>query len=415
MATTRPFAYNTGGAIPGTIQVGNLAVGTPTNGFESTGEDWWNGPDEDLGYVIAKTSRQNDISVQLTPVFKYGNTTIRDSLDYSGDFLILDTAYRGTKVGYQNGYQYGRSGFHVTSVLTPEEQNWAFPYGATALSLRNHQYGAIQWYFIPSIVEKRAGLLLNPVADPYTQLIIFGAFFQSDGIGSTPLSMTQSILGKALINNNDKVVFSIVFMAYFTNMPSPNPGLSSNSWIGVGTRSMNYQGPNNGFPGTDNKSLGFNQVGQVWYNNSQIQSGLPTWSSEDTIDVAVDHGNNKIWIRVNSGSWNKDASADPSTNQNGISLNGLTSFYPVLCPGTGGGKSYGVMLCRDYSLVSLPVGFQFAGVNKRAAVGFLRSQAKTADSFVDLVNSNYNQSFLSASASSAKTWLNGQGYWTNYP
>jgi len=53
MATTRPFAYNTGASIPGTEQVGNLAVGDPTSGFDSTGLDWWMGPDEDLGYVIA--------------------------------------------------------------------------------------------------------------------------------------------------------------------------------------------------------------------------------------------------------------------------------------------------------------------------------------------------------------------------
>lgn len=53
MAFARPFAYNTGSTISGTVQVGNLAVGTPTAGFESTGLKWWNGPDEELGYVIA--------------------------------------------------------------------------------------------------------------------------------------------------------------------------------------------------------------------------------------------------------------------------------------------------------------------------------------------------------------------------
>lgn len=53
MATARPFAYNTGATIAGTTQVGNLAVGYPTAGFLSTGLQWWNGPDEDLGYVIA--------------------------------------------------------------------------------------------------------------------------------------------------------------------------------------------------------------------------------------------------------------------------------------------------------------------------------------------------------------------------
>ena len=53
MAFARPFAYNTGSTISGTVQVGNLAVGSPTAGFESTGLKWWNGPDEELGYVIA--------------------------------------------------------------------------------------------------------------------------------------------------------------------------------------------------------------------------------------------------------------------------------------------------------------------------------------------------------------------------
>lgn len=66
MATARPFAYNTGASIPGTEQVGNLAVGTPTNGFASTGiSEWWNGPDEELGYVIAC---QVPSDTQPTPV-----------------------------------------------------------------------------------------------------------------------------------------------------------------------------------------------------------------------------------------------------------------------------------------------------------------------------------------------------------
>lgn len=65
MATSRPFAYNTGSSIPGTQQVGSLAIGTPTSGFQSTGLQWWNGPDEDLGYVICRPVPSN---TQPTPV-----------------------------------------------------------------------------------------------------------------------------------------------------------------------------------------------------------------------------------------------------------------------------------------------------------------------------------------------------------
>ena len=55
MPTTRPFAYNLGPEIPGTLQIGDLAIGVePLNYSENVGGvQWWNGPDEDLGYVIA--------------------------------------------------------------------------------------------------------------------------------------------------------------------------------------------------------------------------------------------------------------------------------------------------------------------------------------------------------------------------
>lgn len=54
MPTARPFAYNPSTPIAGTEQVGDIAVGiTPQNysgGYG--GVRWWNGPDEELGYVI---------------------------------------------------------------------------------------------------------------------------------------------------------------------------------------------------------------------------------------------------------------------------------------------------------------------------------------------------------------------------
>lgn len=54
MATARPFAYNPppNALIAGTEQVGDLAIGTPTSGFTNNPQ-FWNGPDEELGYVIA--------------------------------------------------------------------------------------------------------------------------------------------------------------------------------------------------------------------------------------------------------------------------------------------------------------------------------------------------------------------------
>ena len=55
MATTRPFAYNTGFTIDGTIQIGNIAIGVSDQDYSQDpgGVKWWMGPDEELGYVIA--------------------------------------------------------------------------------------------------------------------------------------------------------------------------------------------------------------------------------------------------------------------------------------------------------------------------------------------------------------------------
>jgi hypothetical protein len=68
MSTSRPFAYNTGSTIGGTIQVGNLAIGIPTSGFPSTGLQWWNGPDEDLGYVIAQSVPEGNQPTPFTGI-----------------------------------------------------------------------------------------------------------------------------------------------------------------------------------------------------------------------------------------------------------------------------------------------------------------------------------------------------------
>jgi len=64
MATARPFAYNPGSPIAGTEQLGDLAVGFPDDGFTNDPQ-FWNGPDEELGYTIALPVPGN---TQPTPI-----------------------------------------------------------------------------------------------------------------------------------------------------------------------------------------------------------------------------------------------------------------------------------------------------------------------------------------------------------
>ena len=311
---SRPFAYNTGGSIPGTTQIGNLAVGTPTNGFASTGLDWWNGPSESAGYIITRPVPAN---TQPTPSFSGG--------------LTISTTYKGSSMNLSNNNQ------------------------------TVHQF--------------------------------FGYI--------------QTVLGQTLIDRNDKVMFSISCLL-------DDPGTFPNShFLGFGKTSMNYNGvvpdPYNSYPGNDNQSIGFSSGGEYWFNGAIQASGLPTWTSGDTIDVAVDLTNNKVWVRVNGGNWNNNSGENPATGTGSLGIGGLTSFYPALCPAYEG--TYTIQNTTPYGV---PTGFQFLGANVNASVGFLKSQAKTYASFFTLVNEKFGQSFSSASASDAKAWLNDNGYWTSF-
>ena len=313
MATTRPFAYNNGSPIAGTDQVGQLAVGTPTLGFGSTGLQWWNGPDEELGYVIAKT-----FSNQPTPVFKT-------------EPLMLSSTYKPVDILLNNG--------NKTAYVT----NWSY---------------------------------------------------------------TQTVLSDTLIDKKDKVMFSLTFS-------STSPGVMFGAFIGVGTRSMDYNGPFGGHPGTDNQSVGFSQDGSYYYNGAVQATGLPTWISGSTIDIAIDlESGNKIWIRVNGGNWNNNPSDNPETGVCSLGMGGLNKIYPALCPGSAGGSSYGSMTLLTESPYGTPTGFQFLGTNLYANVKFLRSSNLTDQSFIDLVNSYFNQNFLTATL--CKNWLTSNGYWTSW-
>ncbi len=98
MATARPFAYNTGAGITGTDQVGALAVGTPTYGFATTGLEWWNGPDEDLGYVIA-ASVPSDTQPTEIPGVLASVGFFRSSALTEGSFINIANSVAGPSGG----------------------------------------------------------------------------------------------------------------------------------------------------------------------------------------------------------------------------------------------------------------------------------------------------------------------------
>jgi hypothetical protein len=70
MATSRPFAYNPippNSTISGTTQLVDLAIGVLPEPYDGDygGVKWWEGPDEDLGYIICQPISGN---TQPTPI-----------------------------------------------------------------------------------------------------------------------------------------------------------------------------------------------------------------------------------------------------------------------------------------------------------------------------------------------------------
>ena len=112
-------------------------------------------------------------------------------------------------------------------------------------------------------------------------------------------------------------------------------------------------------------------------------------------------------VRVNGGDWDNDPSHDPVNSPNMMGAEIFQGpFYPALSPEEGGS-----MTIKNSSTYSVPAGYKFLG-DITASVGFVRSSALTDQSFIDLVNSNFNQSFITVT--NAKSYLTTNNYWSSY-
>lgn len=116
MATAHPFAYNPGSVLSGTEQYGTLAVGTGDNPYDENygGLQWWQGPDEDLGYCIGTSVPSGD---QPTPVGDVGTVQFwrTNTLD-ENEFIELSEVITGQNfTGSTQAKEYLNSNGYWTS------------------------------------------------------------------------------------------------------------------------------------------------------------------------------------------------------------------------------------------------------------------------------------------------------------
>jgi hypothetical protein len=155
----------------------------------------------------------------------------------------------------------------------------------------------------------------------------------------------ETVIGNTEINGSDKVMYSIQINTASTEV--------SGQYVGFGTLTTNV----NQFIGATNQSVGVNGTGDMYFNGSIVQSGLPTFGSvNDVIDVVINAAT-KWWIRVNNGNWNNNPSADPVTGAGGLSLQSLVQIYPGVTP--YGQSANGTVSLLTTPTYSVPSGFSY--------------------------------------------------------
>lgn len=102
--------------------------------------------------------------------------------------------------------------------------------------------------------------------------------------------------------------------------------------VGVAIGNTAYVGAiqYNVWPGYDTRGICYFNDGSVVTNNAAVTS-IATFNDGDVVDVALDVAAQRVWFRVNGGSWNNSGTADPATNTGGISISGLGAapYYPA--------------------------------------------------------------------------------------
>ena len=208
MATARPFAYNTGAGITGTTQVGDLAVGTPTIGFTATGLEWWNGPDEDLGYVIAESVPGD---TQPTPVSGVSASVgfFRSAALTDPSFISIANAVAGPSGpfasgsaaktwlndnGYWTSYEGGAGGtgdFNISITQVGSDVVWSGSGSFNLTALTSYGTSTIGGVFNANQAIWAIGPSVT--VDTYSGVTTFPASFGSGGVGVT--SNTGSTYG----------------------------------------------------------------------------------------------------------------------------------------------------------------------------------------------------------------------------
>ena len=183
MAISRAFAYNTGAAIPGLTQVGNLAIsGTSFSGLTSS-LSWYNGPDESLGYVIAYESPGNTVPNSAT----FGRVQFWRSSTQSDATFISLSRYISNRHGSPQNFTTGGSA-----------SSWLSSNG----------------YWTNWVISYTTGLYKTTYSGYFNDVVSFFATATPQAFGTNPATSVQTTaISEAGSGDGDN--FSCQWLGYF--------------------------------------------------------------------------------------------------------------------------------------------------------------------------------------------------------
>lgn len=242
MATSRPFAYNTGSLLSGTTQVGDLAIATGRTDYGTTGGiRWWNGPDEDLGYVIAQpvsgNTQPTPVSGVTASVGFFRSTTLNEA-------SFIEISNRLTNQGFTGGTQ-------ASTWLTTN--------------------GYWNSYGLPSYI---AGLYKRTYVGYFADNVNFFATATPGTYGTNPTTSVQTTtISEA--SSDDGSTFSVQWLGYFKPTTTETYTFFTSSddasyvWVGnnaiSGFTALNSTVNNGGLHGNTERSGSISLTAQQYY------------------------------------------------------------------------------------------------------------------------------------------------------
>ena len=256
MATSRPFAYNTGSTITGTTQIGSLAVGTPSSGFTGNPK-WWNGPDEDLGYVICRpNSSGNQPNPDNVPAYiRFSRSKLKTDQSFIN---LVNSVFKQTLTTTSQ----------CTSYLTTNNYWTSYVSLVTSGLILNYDISNSSSY--PGSGTTITDLQANSNATTFnspTYTSSGGAYLTFDGINE--YFTTNTALGSKLNPVNSSTIISIFVWVY----PMDN---------GVIVQEIGQTTPNSGWHDSQIEMVSGTLRFSVWQNQpsgfaSSISTPLNNW------------------------------------------------------------------------------------------------------------------------------------------